>query len=62
MVREIRGLVAPAAYAAASTAAVAHAETLDFAGSLRGFEEACILDSPLPAAPDASSGPLRAVP
>ncbi|GGX37692.1 glycosyltransferase family 4 protein [Streptomyces chryseus] len=55
--REIRRLSAPAAYAAASAAAVAHAETLDYAGSLSAFEEACA--SLLPSRPARVRHPQR---
>lgn len=48
-VDEIRRLSAPAAYRVASTAAVAHVETLDYAGGLSAFDEACA--SLLPARP-----------
>jgi glycosyltransferase involved in cell wall biosynthesis len=40
-IAEIRRLSDPVAYAAASTAALAQAETLDHAGNLRAFTEAC---------------------
>ncbi|MEU5431574.1 glycosyltransferase family 4 protein [Streptomyces olivoreticuli] len=40
-VREIRRLSTPTAYKAASAKALAHTESLDCAGILRGFEEAC---------------------
>lgn len=39
---ELRRLSAPAAYRAASKAALAHTESLDSAASLCGFEEACV--------------------
>jgi glycosyltransferase involved in cell wall biosynthesis len=40
-IAEIRRLSDPVAYAAASTAALAQAETLDHGGNLRAFTEAC---------------------
>ncbi|MFD3612385.1 glycosyltransferase family 4 protein [Streptomyces atroolivaceus] len=41
-VKEIRRLAAPDVYTAASATALAHAQAVDYAGSLRGFEEACL--------------------
>ncbi|WP_434593262.1 glycosyltransferase [Streptomyces sp. A5-4] len=47
-VHEIRRLSQPAAYAEASARACAHTEALDYAGSLRSFEEACASLVPRP--------------
>lgn len=47
-VRELRRLSGPAQYTAASKAAVAHAETLDYEGSLHAIEEVCASLLPAP--------------